>query len=73
MLNIRVTAGHRPTQAQEEPGHLSRFCLELPKFFSKIESKFLNSMVLAGGFAMECAKKVLILSIYKKGAEKSAV
>ena len=39
----------------------------------KIESKFLMSRVLAGGFVMGCAKKVLVLSIYKKVVEKSAV
>ena len=27
------------------------------EFFCKIESKFLNSSVLAGGFVMGCAKK----------------
>ena len=42
--------------------------------FCKIESKFLNSRVLvAGGFVVGCAKKVLVLSIYKKVVEKSAV
>ena len=37
VLNIRVTAGHRSAQAQEEPagwGRFSRFCLESQKFFA---------------------------------------
>ena len=39
MLNVRVTAGHRLTQAPEEPagwGRFSRFCLESQNFFCKI-------------------------------------
>ena len=54
MLNVR------PAQAQEEPagwGRLSRFCLGVTEIFDKIETKFLNSRVLAGGFVMGCAKK----------------
>ena len=38
VLGIRVTAGHWPAQAQEEPdgwGRFSRFCLESQKFFAK--------------------------------------
>ena len=56
---------HRPAQAQEEPagrGCFSRLGLKSQKFFCKIESKFLNSNVLAGSFVMECAN-VLVLSI----------
>ena len=49
MLNISVTAGYRPAQAQEEPAGWGAFC--------KTKSKFLNSRVLAGGFVMGCAKK----------------
>ena len=33
----------------------------------------MNSRVPAGGFVMGCAKKALVLSIYKKIVEKSAV
>ena len=40
---------------------------------TEIFSKLLNSRVLAGGFVIGCAKKVLVLSIYKKVVEKSAV
>ena len=40
---------------------------------SKIESKFLNSRVLAAGFVTGCAKKVMVLSIYKNVVENSAV
>ena len=60
VLNVRVTTGHRLAQAQEEPAgwrRLPRFCLEFTKIFYNIESKFLNSKVLAGGFVMRCAKK----------------
>ena len=45
MLNVRVTADHRPAQAQEVSagwGRFFRLCL--------------NFKVLAGGFAMRCAK-----------------
>ena len=61
VVNVRITMGHRPAQAQEEPagwGRFSRFYLKLPNFFCKIESKFLNSRVLAGGFVMGCAKSL---------------
>ena len=49
------------------------FLSGVTKMFFKIELKFLNSRVLAGGFVMRCAKKVLVLSIYKKLVERSAV
>ena len=54
-------------------GALFPFLSEAKESFCKINSKFLNSRVLAGGFVMECAKKFLVLSIYKKLVEKSAV
>ena len=60
VLNIRVTAGHRSAKTQEKPvrwGHFSRSCLKSQKFFCKIESKFINFRVLAGGFVMGFAKK----------------
>ena len=60
MLNVRVTAGHRPAQAREEPDgwwRFSRFCLGSQNFFCKIESKFLSTRMLAGGFVMDGAKK----------------
>ena len=69
MLNVRVTAGHRRAQAQEEPvgwGALFPFLSEVTEIFCKIESTFLNSSVLAGNFVKGCSKKVLVLSIYKK-------
>ena len=60
VLNIRVTAGYRPAQTPEEPAgwmSISCFCLKSQNSFCKIESKFLNSRVLAGGFVMGCTKK----------------
>ena len=51
-------------------GRFSRFCIGSQKFVCRIESKFLNSRVLAGGFLIGCAKKVLVLSIYSKVVEK---
>ena len=62
MLNVHVTAGHRPTQPQKEPAGweaLFPFLSGLTEFFCKVESKFLKSRVLTGGFVMECAKKVV--------------
>ena len=58
VLNVRVAAGHRPAQAQEPAGWW-RFSVlsEITEFFCKMESKFLNSKVLAGGFVMGCAKR----------------
>ena len=70
------TAGHRPAQTQEEPagwGRVSRFLSRVTEFVCKLFAKLLNSRVLSSGFVMECAKKVLVLSIYKKVVEKSAV
>ena len=60
VLNVRLTEGHGPAQAQEEPAGWRRFScffLESQKLFCKIKSKFLNSRMLAGGFVIECAKK----------------
>ena len=71
MLNVSVSAGHSPTEAQEELAgwrHFSCFCLR-----SQILLKVLNSRMFAGGFVMGCAKNVLVLSIYKKVVEKSTV
>ena len=34
------------------------FLSGIKEIFCKIESKFLNSRVLAGGFVMECAKSL---------------
>ena len=50
--NVRVTAGYRHAQAQEEP-----FLSGVTEIFCKIESNFLNFRVLASGFVMGCAKK----------------
>ena len=60
MLKVTVSADHRPAQVQEEPagwGRFFRFFFKMAKMFCKVESKFLNSRVLAGGFVMGCAKK----------------
>ena len=76
MLNIRVTAGHRPAQAQEEPaewGCFPSFCLGSQKVFCKIKSKFLSFRVLAGGFVMGYAKISWFSANIKKVVEKSAI
>ena len=74
VLIVRVSTNHRFAQAQEELagwGALFSFLSEVTKIFCKIESRFLNSRVLAGGFVMGCAKKVLVfLGIYKKCSRK---
>ena len=59
VLNVHVTAGHRPAQARRSQlaGALFPFLSEVTDYFCKIESKFLNSRLLADGFVMECAKK----------------
>ena len=54
-------------------GALSQFLSVVTESFCKIKSKFLSFRVLAGGIVMGCAKKVLVLSIYIKVVEKSAV
>ena len=54
-------------------GALFRFLSGVTEVFCKIESKLLNSRVLAGGSVMGCAKKVLVLSIYKKVVKKSEI
>ena len=60
MFNVRVTAGHRPAQSQEEPAGWGAFPVlsevSVTENFCKTESKFLNSRALAGGFVMKCAK-----------------
>ena len=53
-------------------GALFPFLSRVTEFFCKIELNFLISSVLAGGFVMGCAKKVLVLSIYEKVVKKSA-
>ena len=63
MFNVRVTAGRRPAQAQEEQagwGALFQFLSEVTEIFCKIESKFLNFRVLARAFCDEMCKKVLV-------------
>ena len=63
VLNIHVTAGHRP--AHPGPGGASwvralfLFLSKVTEILCKIESKFSNSSVLADGFVMRCAKKSL--------------
>ena len=55
-----LIAGHRPALAQEKLAGWRPFFsvfVGVTEFFCKIESKFLNSRVLAGGFVMGCAKK----------------
>ena len=54
-------------------GALFSFLPRVTEIFCKIESKFLNFRVLAGGIVMGCAKKVLVLGIYKQVVENSAV
>ena len=58
MLNVCVTAGHRPAQAQEEPAEwgLFPFLSGVIESFCKIKSKSLSFRVLAGGFVMGYAK-----------------
>ena len=76
MLYVRITAGHRPAQAQEEPAGweaLFLFLSGVTDFFCKTESKFLNSRVLAGGFVMGCAKMSWFEAHIKNVVEKSAV
>ena len=56
VLNVRVTAGHRLAQVQEEPagwGASPVFVWSHKIFFAK----FMNSRALAGGFVIGCAKK----------------
>ena len=71
VLNVRVTAGHS-TGGASWVGTLFPLLSGVATIFCKIELKFLNSRVLAGGFVMERAKKLLVLIIYKKVVEKSA-
>ena len=69
VVNVRVTVGHRAAQAQEGPagwGRFSRFCRRLQEFFCKMESKFLNSRVLAVGFVLGCAKRFWFKYVYIK-------
>ena len=54
-------------------GNTFSFLSRVTEIFCKIETKFLNSRVLAGGFVIECAKKFFVLRIYKKVVEESAV
>ena len=54
-------------------GTLFPFLSGVTKIFCKVESKFLNSRLLDGGFVIGYVKKVLVLSIYKRVVEKSAV
>ena len=68
VLNVRVTAGHRPAQAQEEPAEWGRFlsfCLRSQKV-CKMKSKFLSFRVLAGGFVIGYAKKSWFSANIKK-------
>ena len=69
MLNVRVTVGHRPAQAQEEPAGRDRgrrerggerlfpFLSGVTEFFCKLDSIFFNCRVLAGGVVIRCTKK----------------
>ena len=68
VLNVRVSAG----QAQEEPAGWGRFPFlsEVTEIFCKVESKFLNSRVLAGGFVVGCAKKSLGFKHISKSSRK---
>ena len=63
MINIRVTKGHSPAQAQKEPagwggeGGLFSLLSGVTEIFLHNKVKILNSIGLAGGFVMGCAKK----------------
>ena len=76
MFNVRVTMGHGPAQAQEEPAEKrrsSRFCLSSQIHFTKKLNKNTgNFRVLASCFVMKC-EVVIVLDIYKKLLGKSAV
>ena len=52
-----------PRHRRSQLGALFPFLSKITKLFCKIELKFLSSRAIAGGFAMGCAKKVLVLSI----------
>ena len=52
MLNVRIKGG------ASWVGSLFPFLSKVKEIFSKIESKFLNSRVLAAGFVMECTKSL---------------
>ena len=68
MLNARVTAGHRPAHAQEEPAGWDAFpgFVKSHKIFLQNRVKILNSRVLAGSFVMECPKKSWFEACKKK-------
>ena len=51
-------------------GALSQFLSGVTESFCKIKSKFLSFRVLACGFAIGYAKKVLVFSKYKKRGRK---
>ena len=51
-------------------GALFPFLSKVTETFCKIELKFLTSKVLTGSFAIGCAKKFLVSSIYKKSSRK---
>ena len=75
MLNVRVTAGHRPAETQEEPAGWVRFaifCLRSQKFLAKLSQK-IEFLVACWWFCDGMCETVLVLSIYKKVKEKSAV
>ena len=70
VLNVRVTTGHGPAQAQEVPaekGCSSRFHSQ--KFICKIKYKYWNFRVLAGCFMIKC-EQIMVLGIYKKSLGK---
>ena len=60
-----------PQAQAQKPAWWGRFpfLFRVTEIFCKIESKFLNSKVLAGCFVMGCAKSLGFLSIYKKVVE----
>ena len=72
VFGVRVTAGHRPSQAQEEWRSFSHFCLESQKLFLNRVKIF----EFYGAFWWFCdgiSEKILVLGKYKKVVAKSAV
>ena len=68
VLNVRVTAGHGPAQAQEmRAGRdaLPFFLSGQQNLFCNIKQEYKTYRVLAGCFVMRC-EKVMILDTYKK-------
>ena len=68
-----ATSPSRHRKSQLGGGAFPIFVWGYWNLFCKIELKFLNSTVVAGGFEMGCAKSLCFKHIEKKVVEKSAV